>query len=111
MRIAIMYRADKYGVVTDLFIHSDSDSIIMESRLPPHNEISSAKSFKTFEHIHPSPSYSHFKIPLNRWVKLRDFTETTLKAFNDSNVWCNGNKVFGVIEIVIDGRMKLCTNT
>ena len=111
MRIAIMYRADKYGVVTDLFINSDSDSITMESRRPPHNEISASKSLKYFEHRHPSSIYSHFRIPLNRWVKLRDFTETTLKAFDDSNVWCNGNKVFGVIEIVIDGRMKLCTNT
>lgn len=111
MRIAIMYRADKYGIVTDLFIYSDTDSIVMESRLPPHNEIAVSKSFKMFDHIHPPSSYSHFRVPINRWIKLREFTETTLKAFEDSNVWCNGNKIYGINKIEIDGRMKLCTNT
>lgn len=109
-----MYRADKYGIVTDLFICSDVDdsySITMESRLPPHNEIVAAKSFKVFEHKHPSSSYSHFRMPLNRWIKLHDFTETTLKAFEDSNVWIGGSRVYGLYRIEIDGRMKLCTNT
>lgn len=32
------------------------------------------------------------------------------KAFDNSNVWCNGSIVYEGIEIVIDGRMKLCTN-
>ena len=111
MRIAIMYRADKYGVVTDLFIYSDTDSIVMESRLPPHHEIATSKSFKMFDHIHPSSRYSHFRVPINRWIKLREFTETTLKAFENSNVWCNGNRLYGINKIEIDGRMKLCTNT
>jgi hypothetical protein len=107
----MMYRADKYGIVTDLFIYSDVDCIVMESKQPPYNEIATRKVFTNFEHIWPSTSYSHFKIPLNRWIKLREFTETTLKAFENSNVWCNGNKVFGFNKIEIDGRMKLCTNT
>ena len=111
MRIAIMYKADKYGIVTDLFINSDADKVVMESRLPPHNEMSFYKSFTMFEHLLPSSSYSHFRVPLNRWIQIREFTETTLKAFEDSNVWCNGCRVYGVGKIEIDGRMKLCTNT
>ena len=106
-----MYKADKYGVVTDLFVYSDSDTLVIESRLPPHHEMSFQKSWTEFEHIHPSSRYSHFRIPLNKWVKLREFTETTLKAFEDSNVWCSGCRIYGVNKIEIDGRMKLCTNT
>lgn len=104
----IMYKAVD-GVVTELFIYSKQDNVILESKVAPYNEMDLSSNYTDYRDENAGGGYRRFHLALNKPMDIHNvlyIDERDITCFTHVNRWVNcGRRTEEAMQV--GGRIKL----